>query len=197
MSLVGKPRVVGGLGQRRPLQDESPGLHQPQHPQVIAHRTAVLPAEDTKKSAFKKLHLAAPSLKGSKTANVSNVADPGIAMENSAAPSVGTMNLGVSGNSGPKAPVPVGGDVASAQLVSSVPPAYPQMAKMQRISGDVKIDALIDENGRVTAMKVVSGPVLLHQAAMDALKQWRYKPAMLNGTAVSMHLMVTIQFRLK
>jgi protein TonB len=46
-------------------------------------------------------------------------------------------------------------------------------------------------------MKVVSGPVMLQQAAMDALKQWKYKPATLNGNPVSMHLLVTIQFRLK
>jgi len=162
-----------------------------------AAEPAVQPAEDTKKSAFKKLRLAAPSVKGGKTASVSNDADPGIAMDNSAAPSAGTIDLGTSGNSGPKAPVPVGGEVHSAQLVSSLPPVYPQIAKTQRLSGDVKVDALIDENGRVTSMKVISGPVMLHQAAMDALKQWRYKPAMLNGNPVSMHLMVTIQFRLK
>jgi len=143
------------------------------------------------------LRLAAPSVKRGKTASVSNEADPGIAMDNSAAPSAGTIDLGTSGNSGPKAPVPVGGEVHSAQLVSSLPPVYPQIAKTQRLSGDVKVDALIDENGRVTSMKVISGPVMLHQAAMDALKQWRYKPAMLNGNPVSMHLMVTIQFRLK
>jgi TonB family protein len=61
----------------------------------------------------------------------------------------------------------------------------------------VKIDALIDENGRVTAMKVLGGPVLLHQAAMDSLHQWRYRPATLNGKPVSLHLVVTVQFRLQ
>jgi protein TonB len=91
----------------------------------------------------------------------------------------------------------VGGEVKPVQLISSVPPTYPQLARSQRISGDVKIDALIDENGRVTAMKVVSGPVLLHQAAMDSLHQWKYRPASLDGKAVSMHLVVTVQFRLQ
>jgi len=55
-------------------------------------------------------------------------------------------------------------------LISSVPPAYPSLARTQRISGDVKIDALIDEHGRVTAMKVVSGPAMLYQARQDALR---------------------------
>jgi protein TonB len=46
-------------------------------------------------------------------------------------------------------------------------------------------------------MKVLSGPTLLEQAAMDALKQWKYEPAMLDGKAVPMHVTVTIQFRLR
>lgn len=71
------------------------------------------------------------------------------------------------------------------------------MARTQRVSGNVVIDALIDATGRVAKMKVISGPVLLHQAAMDALKQWKYQPASLNGQAVPMHLNVTIQFRLQ
>jgi periplasmic protein TonB len=61
----------------------------------------------------------------------------------------------------------------------------------------VKVDALIDAAGHVTTMKIVSGPAMLHQAAMDALRQWKYQPATLDGKAVSMHLTVTIQFRLQ
>ena len=61
----------------------------------------------------------------------------------------------------------------------------------------MRVDALMDANGRVSSMKVVSGPVLLHQAAMDALHQWKYQPATLDGKPVSMHLTVTVQFRLQ
>ena len=82
-------------------------------------------------------------------------------------------------------------------MITSVPPVYPALAKTQHVSGGVTIDALIDASGRVTTMKVISGPTLLQQAAMDALKQWKYQPATLNGTAVPMHLTVTIQFRLQ
>jgi protein TonB len=92
--------------------------------------------------------------------------------------------------------VAVGGDVVPAKLISSVPPVYPQAAKAQHISGGVAIDALIDEGGRVTTMKVISGPTLLQQAAKEALKQRHYQPAMLDGKAVPMHLTVTIQFKL-
>jgi TonB family protein len=96
------------------------------------------------------------------------------------------------------APVlPVGGDVVTAHLISSVPPMYPAMARTQHISGDVRVDALIGANGRVSSMKVVAGPTILHQAAMDALRQWKYQPATLDGKPVAMHLTVTIQFRLQ
>ena len=71
------------------------------------------------------------------------------------------------------------------------------LAKSQHVSGNVLVDALIDPTGRVTSMSVVSGPTLLHQAAMDALKQWKYQPASLDGKAVPMHLAVTIRFRLQ
>ena len=59
------------------------------------------------------------------------------------------------------------------------------------------MDALIDAKGRVTTMKVISGPTPLQQAAMEALKQWKYQPAMLDGKAVPMHLTVTIQFKVQ
>ena len=94
-------------------------------------------------------------------------------------------------------PLAVGGEVKQARLLKPVPPVYPPSAKTQHVSGDVKLDALIDANGKVTSTKVISGPVLLHQAAMDAVKQWQYDPAQLNGKATSMHLTVTVQFRLQ
>jgi len=107
------------------------------------------------------------------------------------------LNVLANKGSQPAAPLPIGGNVKPAQLLSSVAPAYPQLARNQRLSGDVKIDALIGENGHVSAMKVISGPALLHQAAMDALRLWKYQPATLNGQPMAMHLTVTIQFKLQ
>lgn len=153
------------------------------------------PIEETRKTSFAQLRLAAPKVKGGKATEAAGENEPGLIVENTAS---GTMNGGLSAShAGPTAPVPVGGEVKPVQLLSAVQPVYPQMARSQRVSGDVKIDALIDENGRVTGMKVVGGPVLLHQAAMDALRQWKYRPATLDGKAVAMHLVVTIQFRLQ
>ena len=97
----------------------------------------------------------------------------------------------------PSAPLAVGGDVKQAKLISSTPPQYPVLAKTQHIEGNVRVDALVDESGKVSLMKVVSGPTLLQQAAMDAIRQWKYQPATLDGKAVPMHLTVTLQFRLQ
>jgi protein TonB len=104
--------------------------------------------------------------------------------------------LGTKSNQ-PAAPITVGGDVKPARLLSSVAPTYPQMARNQRISGDVKIDALIDASGLVSTTKIISGPALLHQAAQDAVRQWKYQPATLNGKPAPMHLTVTVQFKLQ
>jgi TonB family protein len=95
----------------------------------------------------------------------------------------------------PAAPLPIGGEVQQAQLLKSVPPQYPPIAKAQHLSGKVQIDALIDASGNVASVKVLSGPTLLHQAALDSVKQWKYSPAMLDGQPTTMHLTVTVEFR--
>ncbi len=183
-------KIAGGHDSSKPVPNSAASR---------AAEPAAQPVEETRNPTFNKMRLAAPTVKGEKTQSISNEPEPGIALEseaNSAPANLGSGLVGSKTNQ-PAAPIPIGGDVATVQLISSVPPVYPQIARTQRVSGEVKIDALIDENGRVTGMKVVSGPVMLHQAAMDALRQWKYKPATLNGKPVSMHLVVTIQFRLQ
>ncbi len=60
----------------------------------------------------------------------------------------------------------------------------------------MQIDAILDEQGNVIDMKVVSGPPLLYQAALDALKQWKYEPVYLNDQAIAVEMIVTITFQL-
>lgn len=99
----------------------------------------------------------------------------------------------------PSAPVertlPVGGDVQPARLIRAVLPAYPQLAKSQRVAGDVTLDALIDASGNVRDVSAISGPVFLRDAAKIALKQWKYEPARLDGQPTAMHLTVTVKFK--
>src|ERR1051326_6144996 len=151
-----------------------------------------------KPAALGKVRLAPPVANSrlSTSGNTAAMVEPDL---NSGVTGGDATNLSLLGSksSQPSAPTPVGGDVRPARLLSSVAPVYPQLARSQRLSGDVKIDALVDAQGRVSTMKVVGGPALLHQAAMDAVRQWKYQPAMLNGQPTAMHLTVTVQFRLQ
>jgi protein TonB len=149
-------------------------------------------------------HLATPIISQKSSASTASGADPNLAFADAQPIASGTLgsSLGMANSQPaapavPSAPVAVGGDVKAAKLITSVSPAYPPLAKTQHISGDVKVDALIDERGRVTTMKVIAGPTLLQQAAMEALKLWKYQPATLDGKPVPMHLTVTLQFRLQ
>jgi TonB family protein len=171
-------------------------------PAAATERISRPPAEpEPKKPALGEVHLASPKMNRPAKAQGEGAEAPSISSGNIDA-NEGGLDSGLSAGNGkqpaaPEVPLPIGGDVKSAKLISSVSPVYPTLAKNQHVSGDVRVDALIDANGRVTTMKVMAGPTLLHQAAMDALRQWRYQPAALDGKAVPMHLTVTLQFRLQ
>lgn len=93
-------------------------------------------------------------------------------------------------------PVVRGGIVSPPRLLHSVQPAYPALAMSNHVEGDVQIQTLIDQTGKVISAKVLSGPALLRNAATDAVKQWRYSPATLDGKPTSMEYRVTVSFHL-
>ena len=95
-----------------------------------------------------------------------------------------------------KGPYRVGGRVQVPKLIEQVQPVYPPLAKQARIQGEVVIDSVIDTQGHVTQMKVVSGSPLLVGAAEQALAQWRYQPTLLNGQPVAVDMLVTLHFQL-
>ena len=166
---------------------------------IIAETAEPDPARTGKKPVLGEVHLEAPKVSPKRTAESGSEPDAR-AMSGEPEGDANALGAELASNkqpAAPAAPVAVGGEVRQARLVSTVPPEYPSLARAQHVSGGVTIDALIDANGRVTKMKVLSGPTLLEQAAMDALRQWKYEPAMLDGKAVPMHLTVTIQFRLQ
>jgi TonB family protein len=157
----------------------------------------VVAEESAKKPRLGEVRLSAPKVTRTATGSENGTPDPGLPINGvSAADSSGISMLANKGK-GPVAPLPIGGDVKVAKLIASVPPVYPQMARTQRVSGDVTIDALIDVNGRVTTTRVLAGPALLHDAATNAVKQWKYQPATLNGIPTATHLTVTVQFKLQ
>ncbi len=157
-------------------------------------------AVQPKKPKLGEVNLSAPVVNKT-AAGQDNRTEEALNLESASATGGEALSSGLVANSrqpvAPPAPLPVGGDVRAARLISSVPPQYPAMARSQRVGGDVKIDALVDVNGQVAGTKVVSGPVLLQQPAMDAVRRWKYEPAQLNGKAVPMHLTVTVQFKLQ
>lgn len=93
-------------------------------------------------------------------------------------------------------PVVRGGVVSAPKLIHRVQPIYPALAATNRVEGDVEVEALIDQTGKVTSTKAISGPVLLRRAAMDAVRQWRYSPALLDGKPISTQYKVTVSFRI-
>ncbi len=99
-------------------------------------------------------------------------------------------------SSGPKAPVRVGGRVREPRLTMRVDPTYPPLARQTHVQGVVIIDAIVDEQGNVVEAKIVSGPPLLIQSALDAVKKWKYEPTYLNDQPVPVQLNVTVNFRL-
>jgi TonB family protein len=82
------------------------------------------------------------------------------------------------------------------RLTTRVDPNYPQMARIAHIQGDVSIRVLINTDGRVAKLKAVSGHPILIQSAMDAVKQWVYKPFEVDGKPVEIQGTVLVRFRL-
>jgi len=96
----------------------------------------------------------------------------------------------------PTAPVRIkqGGVVTAASILSQTRPVYPTLARQARIQGSVVLHAIIGRDGRVAQLEVISGHPLLVQAALDAVKQWLYKPTLLNGDAVEVDTTITVTF---
>jgi TonB family protein len=96
----------------------------------------------------------------------------------------------------PPPQIRVRADVLREKLISEVKPVYPQLAKQSRIQGAVTMEIVIEKTGSVSNVKVISGPPLLRQAAIDAVSQWKFKPTLLNGEAVQVLSVVTLSFTL-
>jgi protein TonB len=96
----------------------------------------------------------------------------------------------------PTVPLRRGGDVVKSNLVYQVQPVYPLLAQKTRTSGVVLLEAVILRDGTIdpARIRVITGNVLLNEAAIDAVKQWRYKPTLLNQEPVEILTTITINF---
>ena len=99
----------------------------------------------------------------------------------------------------PAAPqrIRVGGNVQKAMQIFAPNPVYPQLARQARISGVVKLNAVISKEGTIEQLNAVSGHPLLIPAALEAVQKWRYKPTLLNGEPVEVITQIDVNFTLQ
>ncbi len=90
----------------------------------------------------------------------------------------------------------VGGNVQAANLIRKVTPQYPPLAKQARVQGTVKFQAIIGKDGTIQNLQLLSGHPLLVPAATDAVKQWLYRPTLLNGEPVEVVTQIDVNFTL-
>ena len=93
-------------------------------------------------------------------------------------------------------PVRVPGKVQQTRLIRAVKPVYPDLARQARIQGVVRLKAIIAKDGTVHDVEVVSGHAQLVQAAVDAVRKWRYQPTLLNGLPVEVLTTIDVVFYL-
>jgi len=113
------------------------------------------------------------------------------------------LHVGVSGLAGdhndakPNGPINVSAGVMAGQRINGPIPSYPPAAKKARIQGTVLLDAIIGRDGTVENLTVVSGPPALQGSSLDAVRQWTYKPFLLNGDPVEVKTTITVTYTLK
>ena len=88
----------------------------------------------------------------------------------------------------------VGEGVMAASLIHKVQPLYPAIARTMHLSGTVRLRAIIGADGSVRQIEVIGGNTLLVQSAVAAVREWRYRPTMLNGEPVEVETLVTVNF---
>lgn len=94
----------------------------------------------------------------------------------------------------PAKPVPIGGAVQAANLIHRVDPPYPDLARRARISGVVQLEGIIAKDGTIQRLRLLNGHPLLAKAALDAVRQWRYRPTLLNGVPVEVIAPIDVRF---
>jgi protein TonB len=109
---------------------------------------------------------------------------------------------GDGGGNGPPGPgsngvARAGVHVQEPAKVRHVAPVYPELARRAGVRGVVELDCVLDVAGRVTDVRVVRGHPLLDAAAVEAVREWRYRPTLLNGVPVAVQLTVLVRFEIK
>jgi protein TonB len=96
---------------------------------------------------------------------------------------------------GPKRPLLIS-HMDPGSLIRTVQPAYPQIAKIAGIQGQVVLSAIISKSGQIETLQTISGHPMLASAAKEAVRQWRYRPYILNGEPIEVETQITVNFKL-
>jgi TonB family protein len=134
----------------------------------------------------------APSKIATSTPDASQDAAPALAL--GATPGSGSLSA-LAKTGGAKPSMLAQSELEPVQVLKKVSPIYPAIAKQRRLNGILVVDALVDKSGKVTTLNVVSGPPVFRDAAFDAIKQWQFKPAMLNGQPIDQHTQIRLEFK--
>lgn len=94
-------------------------------------------------------------------------------------------------------PVQLGGEIKAPKKLYDVKPAYPPMAQMERVQGVVIVEAVLDAGGRVAAARILRSIPLLDEAALEAVRQWQFEPALVDGQPRAVLMTTTVNFRLQ
>lgn len=98
----------------------------------------------------------------------------------------------------PAGPIHITAAVKKPEVLRRVAPLYPEVARRARVQGVVMLEAIINERGDVTAVRVIRGlPMGLEQAAVQAVSQWKFQPATLDGRPVAVYFNLTVQFEVR
>jgi TonB family protein len=181
-SATGTPGVpTGSPSFRRPALEIRPA-GELATPTATTHNTGIRKAES--------LPLDVPS----------GVAGGNLLLSNPAGAALGGL---IGGTQSPALPAPndasrrvlVGGNVQQGRLIRMVRPVYPPVAAASQLEGTITLKAVISKDGEVKELRYVSGPSLLSNAALDAVRQWRYQPTLLNGEPVEVETTILLVFK--
>ena len=188
-STVRHPANIANAKQPDQVDEKQPDQSS-QRPQVARDLKMVAPTPDSR--AGRLVDGSVPEIE------VASAARPAIGTPGGdLIPTVSHMDSPPAPPAGVARPSSSGKIVVSPKLISSSRPVYPPQARQSNVEGDVLIAAEIDATGRVISAKATAGSVFLRQAAIDAVWNWKYEPATIDGKPTSSQVSLRIQFRLK
>lgn len=176
--------------ERQHVSEVAPSIEQPSAPAITATNRAALPPLEVEVVAGGQQSVLQPnnrSIKVDLQSGAPATALPGVTVERtipSAASSVAT-------NAGER--VRLSPDTA-AIVQQPVQPNYPMLAKQMKVQGSVVLQALIGQEGSIQDLRVLSGPAILSTAAMDAVRQWRFRPYFQSGQPIETEARITVNF---